>query len=79
MNDHPIVAAGLHALLAPYVERVCVVELASQMPVASDIDLLLYDTFGRERVDKFVRPTPRWCSTRGASSRSWLPRGPPWG
>jgi NarL family two-component system response regulator LiaR len=55
MNDHPVVAAGVHALLAPYTERVRVVELASQLPVTSDIDLLLYDTFGRERVDESVK------------------------
>jgi NarL family two-component system response regulator LiaR len=57
MNDHPIVVAGLQGLLAPYADRVRVVELDSQLPVLSEIDVLLYDTFGRERVDETLRRT----------------------
>src|SRR3954451_22418675 len=50
MNDYEVVVAGLLALLAPYADRVRVVELDSLLPVHSDVDVLLYDTFGRERV-----------------------------
>jgi DNA-binding NarL/FixJ family response regulator len=50
MDDYAVVTAGLRALLAPHTDRVEVVELDSQVQVASDIDVLLYDGFSRERV-----------------------------
>jgi NarL family two-component system response regulator LiaR len=55
MDDYAVVAAGLRALLEPYAGRVQVVELDSQVPVESDIDVLLYDGFSRERVVGPVR------------------------
>lgn len=45
VNDHPVVVEGLRALLAPYSDRVRVVELASQANVVSSVDLALYDAF----------------------------------
>jgi DNA-binding NarL/FixJ family response regulator len=42
-------------LLEPYSERLRVVELDSQVEVQSDIDVLLYDGFSRERVVGPVR------------------------
>ena len=62
MDDYAVVVAGLHALLLPYADRVQVVELDSQEQVASDIDVLLYDGFSRERVVGPVRDVVR--STR---------------
>jgi DNA-binding NarL/FixJ family response regulator len=50
MNDYEVVAAGLQKMLAPYADRVRVVELDSLLPVYSEVDVLLYDAFGRERV-----------------------------
>jgi NarL family two-component system response regulator LiaR len=50
MNDYEVVVAGLHRMLLPYADRVHVVELDSATPVVSDVDVLLYDTFSRERV-----------------------------
>jgi NarL family two-component system response regulator LiaR len=50
MDDYAVVTAGLHALLQPYADRVEVVELDNQVEVQSDIDVLLYDGFSRERV-----------------------------
>jgi DNA-binding NarL/FixJ family response regulator len=50
MNDYEVVVAGLQKMLAPYADRVRVVELDSLLPVHSDVDVLLYDAFGRERV-----------------------------
>jgi NarL family two-component system response regulator LiaR len=50
MDDYVVVTAGLRALLEPYADRVEVVELDSQVEVQSDIDVLLYDGFTRERV-----------------------------
>src|SRR6476659_9893709 len=57
MNDYEVIVAGLQQMLAPYAERVRVVELDSLLPVHSDVDLLLYDAFGRERVSGPVEQT----------------------
>jgi NarL family two-component system response regulator LiaR len=46
VNDYEMVVRGLAALLAPYAERVVVVELAVNMPADRRADLALYDTFG---------------------------------
>jgi len=50
LNDYEVVLAGLRAMLAPFSERIVIVELLSQVPVRADVDVLLYDAFGRERV-----------------------------
>lgn len=50
-NDYEVVVRGLRSMLAPYADRIEVVELDSRMPVASDVDLTLYDTFGKAQVD----------------------------
>ncbi len=47
VNDYDIVVAGLAAVLDRYTERVRVVELASGLGVASDVDVILYDTFSQ--------------------------------
>ena len=51
VNDYEIVVAGVAALLAPHHERVSIVELDSGVPVLSDVDLILYDTFGQVQGD----------------------------
>jgi DNA-binding NarL/FixJ family response regulator len=51
VNDYEIVVAGVAAMLAPYVERVAVVELDAGLPVVSDVDVILYDTFGQVQGD----------------------------
>lgn len=51
VNDYEIVVEGLAAVLAPYRDRIEVVELDARMPVISDIDVLLYDTFGQVQGD----------------------------
>ena len=51
VNDYEIVIAGVAALLDPFGERVRVVELDSQLPVVSDVDIILYDTFGQVQGD----------------------------
>ncbi|MFA6298258.1 MAG: response regulator transcription factor [Nocardioides sp.] len=51
VNDYEIVVEGLAAVLAPYRGRIEVVELDVRMPVVSDIDVLLYDTFGQVQGD----------------------------
>lgn len=51
VNDYELVVAGVAALLAPYRDRVEVVEIDSGLPVASDVDVVLYDSFGQEQGD----------------------------
>jgi DNA-binding NarL/FixJ family response regulator len=45
VNDYELVIAGVAAALEPFRDRVVVVELDSRMPVISDVDVILYDTF----------------------------------
>lgn len=47
VNDYELVVAGIAAVLAPFSERVEVVELDSRLPVVSDVDVVLYDSFGQ--------------------------------
>jgi len=51
VNDYEIVVAGVAAALEPFEDRVRVVELDSSMPVVSDVDVVLYDTFGQTQGD----------------------------
>lgn len=44
-NDYDLVVAGITAVLAPYADRVEIIEMDSSLPVASRVDLVLYDTF----------------------------------
>lgn len=47
LNDYEIVVAGISALLAPYAGRIEVVEEVGQLIPVSDVDIVLYDTFGQ--------------------------------
>lgn len=47
VNDYEIVVVGIGAVLERFPDRVQVVELDSGLPVASDVDLVLYDSFGQ--------------------------------
>lgn len=51
VNDYEIVVAGVAAMLAPHHDRVVVVELVAGVPVISDVDVILYDTFGQVQGD----------------------------
>ncbi len=51
VNDYEMVVAGVAAMLAPHHERVAVVELDSGVPVLTDVDVILYDTFGQVQGD----------------------------
>jgi two-component system, NarL family, response regulator LiaR len=51
VNDYEIVVAGVAAMLAPHSDRVSVVELDSNLPVLSDVDVILYDTFAAVQGD----------------------------
>jgi NarL family two-component system response regulator LiaR len=52
-DDYEIVVAGIAAALMPYSTRVQVVELDSRVPILSDVDIVLHDTFGRPHGDVF--------------------------
>ena len=51
VNDHPIVVAGVAAVLEPWSDRVRVVEIVAGAEVLSDVDVVLYDTFGQAQGD----------------------------
>ncbi|GAB3774275.1 DNA-binding NarL/FixJ family response regulator [Nocardioides ginsengisegetis] len=51
LNDYELVVAGIAAVLRPFSDRVLVVELDSRMPVVSDVDIVLHDTFGQVQGD----------------------------
>ena len=46
LKDFPVVVARVSAMLAPYRERVEVVERRVDRDIDGDVDLVLYDTFG---------------------------------
>jgi DNA-binding NarL/FixJ family response regulator len=48
-DDYEIVVTGTAAALAPYADRIDVVELDSSEPTVSDVDIVLYDTFGQNQ------------------------------
>ncbi len=52
VNDYEIVVAGIAAVLEPFADRVEVVELDSSLPPVSEVDLILYDTFGQPQGQK---------------------------
>jgi len=47
VNDYGVVVAGVAHLLAPFRERIHVIELDANLPVAAEVDIALYDTFAR--------------------------------
>ena len=51
MNDHELVLHGLHAMLAPFEDRVRIVELDSNVPTARPVDIALYDTYAMGALD----------------------------
>ena len=58
VDDYAVVVAGVARFLAD--ERIEVVETAAQLPVATDVDVVLYDTFGQVQghgidLEDFVR------------------------
>lgn len=51
VNDYEIVVAGVAAMLEPYSDRIDIVELDANHQVTSDVDVVLYDTFGQVQGD----------------------------
>ena len=62
MDDYAVIVSGVQQMLAPYDDRVRVVELVSMLPVQSDADVLLYDTYSQEQVsgqpEQVIAETP---------------------
>ncbi|WP_182524149.1 helix-turn-helix transcriptional regulator [Nocardioides dongkuii] len=50
-DDYAVVVAGVASALQPHADRVQVVELDSRVPLESDVDILLYDSFGQPQAD----------------------------
>ena len=48
-DDYELVVSGVAAILAPYADQIDVVELDANVPTASDVDIVLYDTFGQDQ------------------------------
>lgn len=46
-NDYEVALRGVAAMLADFADRVEVVALSTATDLASDVDVILYDTFGR--------------------------------
>ncbi|OHV32040.1 MULTISPECIES: LuxR C-terminal-related transcriptional regulator [Pseudofrankia] len=47
VDDYDVVLAGVARILAPYLDRVLVVEIDTNRPVAQDVDIVLYDSFAQ--------------------------------
>jgi DNA-binding NarL/FixJ family response regulator len=47
VDDYDVVLAGIARLLGPYQDRVRIVEIDSNRPVAQDVDIVLYDSFAQ--------------------------------
>src|SRR5581483_2508615 len=54
LDDYTIVLAGLRALLAPYADRIEIVEAVIDSHPHHDVDVTMFDTFG-EQVDFVTR------------------------
>jgi two-component system, NarL family, response regulator LiaR len=50
-NDYEVVLHGLEAMLAGHEDEVEVVTLSTERQIAEDVDVILYDTFGRLPAD----------------------------
>lgn len=63
VDDYEVVVLGLAQMLAPYRDRVAVVELDTGRPVGRDVDIALYDTFAQPESDadrvKVLLQSPR--------------------
>jgi DNA-binding NarL/FixJ family response regulator len=51
VDDYDVVLAGLAHMLTPYQHRVRIVELDANEPVATDVDIALYDSFAQPESD----------------------------
>ncbi len=52
VDDYEVVLAGLAKMFDPYQDRVEIVEIDANQPVAQDVDIALYDTFAQAEADQ---------------------------
>lgn len=52
VDDYEVVLHGVARMLAPFADRVAVVEIDAQEPVSADVDIALYDTFAQPEADQ---------------------------
>lgn len=52
VDDYDVVLSGLAHMLAPYDDRVRIVELDATSSVESDVDIALYDSFAQAESDR---------------------------
>ena len=71
VNDYELVVLGVASALAPYADRIEVVELDSQLPLLSSVDILLYDTFGQVQGDAIDLDALGASSSRRVVIFSW--------
>lgn len=50
VDDFEVVVRGVAAMLAPFDDRIEVVEMALDAPITRDVDVVLFDTFGQGEV-----------------------------
>ena len=53
VNDYDVVVLGLARILERYADRLVIVEIDTNQPVADRVDIVLYDTFAQPESDRF--------------------------
>jgi len=53
VNDYDVVVVGLARILDRYADRLLIVEIDTNQPVADRADIVLYDTFAQPESDRF--------------------------
>ena len=53
VNDYDVVVVGLARILDRYADRLVIVEIDTNEPVADRVDVVLYDTFAQPESDRF--------------------------
>ena len=52
VNDYDVVVLGIAHILERYHDRLVIAELATNLPVADQVDIVLYDTFAQPEADR---------------------------
>ncbi len=52
VDDYEVVLRGVAQMLAPFDDRLLVLELDARQPVTTDVDIALYDTFAQPEADQ---------------------------
>jgi two-component system, NarL family, response regulator LiaR len=71
VNDYELVVLGVASALGPYAERIEVVELDSQLPLISRVDIMRYDTFSQVQGDSLDLEALGASSSRRVVIFSW--------